>query len=272
MASTISSTIMLQPVQIHCLPSTECPICLRKYTSSHRPMRIEHSKCSHIFGKSCILRWLRDSNSCPMCRTILFDTQSPTPQALDPGMSQEAMLGHFFSEGRMYEIIDNTTARVIDMDIRNLDQPEQNNAFPDRSRENSFGEGDQRHGMEIHRSSLPWSFHLAANLYAHRVGSSENSSRSSSMSSHHSMPVLLASEISTDSDSTVQTESLSVISEATCGSQRNSSSSARSKELWRRAFPRTSHWQRFKSKYRHVREKMDDKMARWSASYMILHL
>ena len=34
--------------------------------------------CGHVFGKTCIDTWLKDSNSCPMCRIELFQKRTPT--------------------------------------------------------------------------------------------------------------------------------------------------------------------------------------------------
>ncbi|KAL1801410.1 hypothetical protein ACET3X_001752 [Alternaria dauci] len=36
---------------------------------------IELKTCGHIFGKTCIETWLEDSNSCPMCRKVLYPKQ-----------------------------------------------------------------------------------------------------------------------------------------------------------------------------------------------------
>jgi len=29
-------------------------------------------KCGHVFGRSCLTRWMRDSNPCPICRVEFF--------------------------------------------------------------------------------------------------------------------------------------------------------------------------------------------------------
>jgi len=50
--------------------ATTCPICLESWTSSgsHRVCCL---KCGHLFGKSCIERWLmKSSRKCPTCNAI----------------------------------------------------------------------------------------------------------------------------------------------------------------------------------------------------------
>lgn len=45
----------------------ECPICRENFT----PNDIYSTSCSHIFHKSCLLRWMSRSKTCPMCRVQL---------------------------------------------------------------------------------------------------------------------------------------------------------------------------------------------------------
>jgi len=40
-----------------------CSICLDKLTSN-----VIKLKCNHIYHKGCIMPWLKESNSCPLCR------------------------------------------------------------------------------------------------------------------------------------------------------------------------------------------------------------
>ena len=64
------------------LDSVYCHICYHSYQLSgvdsaddetDAPTRLP---CSHVFGKKCILRWTRESNTCPCCRAILYRTPS----------------------------------------------------------------------------------------------------------------------------------------------------------------------------------------------------
>ena len=43
----------------------KCPICLLKYKGSDI---IKEFPCKHIYHKNCILKWLKKSNICPLCK------------------------------------------------------------------------------------------------------------------------------------------------------------------------------------------------------------
>jgi hypothetical protein len=69
------------------LDSGTCYICLDTYQSadigpageesdSDTPVRLP---CSHVLGKRCILRWTRESNTCPYCRAILYHRPGHRP-------------------------------------------------------------------------------------------------------------------------------------------------------------------------------------------------
>ena len=54
---------------------TSCNICMESFGStedpeSESPVQIP---CGHVMGRKCISRWLETSNSCPMCRHVLFE-------------------------------------------------------------------------------------------------------------------------------------------------------------------------------------------------------
>ena len=63
----------------------ECPICLESYHDSP-PEKPVHLPCSHVIGKDCLLRWLKTcalnakNNTCPICRAILFDRDTTSPE------------------------------------------------------------------------------------------------------------------------------------------------------------------------------------------------
>ncbi|KAI4338158.1 hypothetical protein L6164_016502 [Bauhinia variegata] len=57
---------MLQKIEIGNVPEEQCSICLDDYEVE---MGICVSiPCSHHFHKDCIMKWLEESNTCPMCR------------------------------------------------------------------------------------------------------------------------------------------------------------------------------------------------------------
>ena len=78
----------------------KCMICLESYgvlSSStgamEAPIRLP---CKHIVGSMCIGKWLRDNNSCPLCRATFFPAQ-PRPY-LEHGimMNDEESMEHGF--------------------------------------------------------------------------------------------------------------------------------------------------------------------------------
>jgi hypothetical protein len=46
----------------------DCPICMETLNSN-----LKELACQHVFHESCIDRWLESHNTCPVCRTELFD-------------------------------------------------------------------------------------------------------------------------------------------------------------------------------------------------------
>jgi len=48
----------------------DCPIHHGPYDASDPPVRI--TTCNHTFGRHCLLAWLQTSNTCPLCRAVLF--------------------------------------------------------------------------------------------------------------------------------------------------------------------------------------------------------
>ncbi|KAF8026031.1 hypothetical protein BT93_F2754 [Corymbia citriodora subsp. variegata] len=45
-----------------------CSICLEEF---HRAEKVTELPCSHVFHRRCIIRWLEDRDSCPLCRCQL---------------------------------------------------------------------------------------------------------------------------------------------------------------------------------------------------------
>ena len=44
---------------------SECCICLENYNKNEEIVILS---CNHNYHKACILKWLKDNNSCPQCR------------------------------------------------------------------------------------------------------------------------------------------------------------------------------------------------------------
>ncbi|PVI01212.1 hypothetical protein DM02DRAFT_728058 [Periconia macrospinosa] len=54
--------------------TSTCGICTEAFSASHPPVAL---RCTHIFGHKCIKKWLlsrrQNSNTCPLCRSAVFD-------------------------------------------------------------------------------------------------------------------------------------------------------------------------------------------------------
>jgi hypothetical protein len=51
---------------------TTCSICQSDFT---RGDQVLHLMCQHFFHRECLFRWFEQSNTCPLCRTVLDDQQ-----------------------------------------------------------------------------------------------------------------------------------------------------------------------------------------------------
>ncbi|ESZ93973.1 hypothetical protein SBOR_5638 [Sclerotinia borealis F-4128] len=64
---------LLIPVAAETLDGDACVICRDPYAATTTPSNVIHEaskmpKCGHIFGRDCITCWLKDNDTCPMCR------------------------------------------------------------------------------------------------------------------------------------------------------------------------------------------------------------
>ncbi|KAH7083254.1 hypothetical protein BKA63DRAFT_148628 [Paraphoma chrysanthemicola] len=67
---------------------SSCTICLEPLaTTMCQKYQIHESlcepavaiiRCGHIFGRNCLAQWMRESNTCPICRVEFFETPKPT--------------------------------------------------------------------------------------------------------------------------------------------------------------------------------------------------
>lgn len=60
--NNLKETILIQDSE------EECSICLEKFKKKEKKIII---KCSHEFHKNCIKEWLKNNNTCPLCRIEL---------------------------------------------------------------------------------------------------------------------------------------------------------------------------------------------------------
>lgn len=69
----------------------DCPICQEAFENkedSEAPVRLP---CRHIFGKSCISKWL-SNNTCPLCRDAIYPPVVPNAQAQVGDVSEPTVL------------------------------------------------------------------------------------------------------------------------------------------------------------------------------------
>jgi hypothetical protein len=50
-----------------------CPICSEDFMEGHKELTLP---CVHIFHEECVMPWLKDKKTCPMCRFEITDTAS----------------------------------------------------------------------------------------------------------------------------------------------------------------------------------------------------
>lgn len=48
----------------------DCSICLEEFCSNER--KVVKIQCGHVYHESCILKWLDNSHSCPLCRSPIL--------------------------------------------------------------------------------------------------------------------------------------------------------------------------------------------------------
>ena len=58
---------------------TRCDICLETFGRPEDPESPTRLPCGHLLGKKCISTWLETTNSCPLCRRVLFAQEPPLP-------------------------------------------------------------------------------------------------------------------------------------------------------------------------------------------------
>ena len=71
----------LPDVDVKDVESGTCDICMEPFARSEDCESAVQLPCGHIMGRQCISKWLESSNSCPLCRRVLFE--NPVPRATD---------------------------------------------------------------------------------------------------------------------------------------------------------------------------------------------
>ncbi|PSN74930.1 hypothetical protein BS50DRAFT_479998 [Corynespora cassiicola Philippines] len=67
------------------LPTEACIVCTETFSSTHQPVAL---RCNHILGYSCLKKWIRsghgNTNACPFCRQVIFETPKSRDTSFDP--------------------------------------------------------------------------------------------------------------------------------------------------------------------------------------------
>ncbi|KAF7886581.1 uncharacterized protein EAF01_011259 [Botrytis porri] len=67
---------ILPPINPATLDFDQCGICIEPYAEATIPFEPNHEpskmpKCGHVFGRDCIVEWLKNHDTCPLCRDEL---------------------------------------------------------------------------------------------------------------------------------------------------------------------------------------------------------
>uniref|UniRef100_A0A8C5PPF3 RING-type domain-containing protein n=1 Tax=Leptobrachium leishanense TaxID=445787 RepID=A0A8C5PPF3_9ANUR len=80
----------------HCMDISQdhCSICLEDYDGRNSASQIS---CSHIFHSDCILMWLMNSATCPICRAEI--------RHAGPDTSKDCLNTSLFRKGKLYCVV-----------------------------------------------------------------------------------------------------------------------------------------------------------------------
>ena len=98
--------------------ATDCNICMEPFGSTEDPESPVQLPCGHVMGRKCISRWLETSNSCPLCRRVLFGQERGSQ------FEQEGSV--LFGQGNFNRSWDNLEPRLQEL-IRSMTAQEQHN-------------------------------------------------------------------------------------------------------------------------------------------------
>ena len=66
------------PASDHPEAVNTCPICQEAFKNTARPEVPVRLPCHHVFGALCISSWISIKRTCPLCRSVLFEPNSPS--------------------------------------------------------------------------------------------------------------------------------------------------------------------------------------------------
>ncbi|KAH7093027.1 hypothetical protein FB567DRAFT_161537 [Paraphoma chrysanthemicola] len=139
-------------------PSDDCPstctICLEPITTTacQKHQRNESLpepavaiiQCGHIFGRNCLAQWMRESNTCPICRVEFFEMPKPT---LAENMERPLYAMGVYAGAGVLEHFSGLAIRLREQDETEVGAHERAGSNADRSSRERMEEAG-RHGRQ----------------------------------------------------------------------------------------------------------------------------
>ncbi|KAF1918018.1 hypothetical protein BDU57DRAFT_537630 [Ampelomyces quisqualis] len=98
-----------------------CGICYEPFDATHVATRIQGLKCQHIFGWTCLNKWLNSnaeqSNTCPMCREVLFVKPPPKKRCICTITNVEHAWEYVFQLRDVCQILQNADRTWLDLTL-----------------------------------------------------------------------------------------------------------------------------------------------------------
>lgn len=96
--SAIDALAAIRISQRHLNSDAQCPVCLEKFELGSEARQMP---CDHVYHSDCIVRWLEEHNSCPVCRFELPTHGSArAPPNPNPSSSNARRDNHFRNHRR----------------------------------------------------------------------------------------------------------------------------------------------------------------------------
>lgn len=80
---TMASSLPTKTAFLAALRPETCPICYEEFT---KPIKTE---CNHSFCLECARTWFKNTNTCPSCRSVVYETNQPVQQSTSQPTSED---------------------------------------------------------------------------------------------------------------------------------------------------------------------------------------
>lgn len=111
----------LPDISLNDLPNDcpSCNICMEPFDSTEEPESPVKLPCGHVMGRNCIVKWLASSNSCPLCRRVLFEREAWDPFPTEAQLIDFLESTHPQTEAEIRDLLQ-TTRPAIDASMSEL--------------------------------------------------------------------------------------------------------------------------------------------------------